>query len=307
MLRSLEIDIAVDLTGYTDGLRPQIFSLRPAPVQVNYLGYPGTSGAPYMDYIIADEFVIPPELMQYYSEHAVYLPGCYQANDDRRAIEPCRLTRRDAGLPGEGFVFCCFNNSYKINPVMFDLWMRLLHRIAGSVLWLVSARPEVAANLRREARERGVDPGRLVFAGRLPYEEHLQRLQLADIFLDTLPFNGGATVSDALWAGLPVLTCAGRAFAARMAGSLLKSAGIAELVMPGLTEYESMAARLAEQPQLVSDLRRRLRENRRAAPLFDTDLFRRRLESAYVEMWRRCERGEAPASFAVGEAALRDV
>jgi protein O-GlcNAc transferase len=301
LLRALEIDIAVDLTGFTDGLRPQIFAQRPAPIQVNYLGFPATTGAPYMDYILADTFVIPGAQVRHFSECVVYLPDCFQANDDQRAISE-GVTRADAGLPDAAFVFCCFNNSYKLNPAMFDIWMRLLERVSGSVLWLVSAGTAVGGNLRREAMNRGIDPGRLVFAPRRPYAEHLGRFRLADLFLDTLPFNAGTTASDALWAGLPVLTCAGEAFAARMAGSLLRAVGLPELITHSLADYENKALELAQRPEMLHGLRQRLGEKRREAPVFDTDRGRRSLESAYVEMCLRHERGQRPESFAVPAA-----
>jgi len=299
LLKTLEIDIAVDLTGYTQGFRPQIFAFRPAPIQVSYLGYPGTTGAPWMDYVLADSFVIPPDKQQHYSERVVYLPDCFQANDDRRAISDRVSTRTEAGLPENAFVFCCFNNIYKINPRMFGLWMRLLDRTPASVLWLLGSSELVCSNLRREAAQLGVDPGRLVFAAREPYAAHLARLKLADLFLDTSPFNGGTTVSDALWAGLPVITCAGDAFAARMAGSLLRAVGLPDLVTRAVEGYESKALDLALRPRELQALRLRLTEKRDVAPLFDTDRFRRHLESAYEQMWRRHELGEGLASFSV--------
>jgi len=299
LLRTLEVDIAVDLCGFTDGFRTQIFARRVAPIQVNYLGFPGTMGAPFMDYLLADAFVIPPAAQPNYAEHIVYLPHCFQANDDRRAISDVEFTRGHAGLPDGAFVFCCFNNTYKINPQMFDIWMRLLARNAGSVLWLLSPSESARNNLRREAAARGIEPRRVVFAERLPYAEHLSRLKLADLFLDTLPFNAGATASDALWSGLPLLTCAGDAYAARMAGSLLQAIGLPELITHSLVEYEARALELAARPQALDALRRRLRDNRSREPLFDTDLFRRHLESAYIHMWMRHERGDAPAGFTV--------
>jgi protein O-GlcNAc transferase len=299
LMRAFEIDIAVDLTGLTEGLRPQIFSHRPAPVQVQYLGYPGTMGASFIDYLLADTIVVPPGSAALYSEHIVYLPHCFQANDTQRKISAKAMARADTGLPHEGFVYCCFNNTYKLNPAMFDVWMRLLDQSPGSALWLLGMNHAARTNLRKEAAGRGVDPQRLVFADRAPYDEHLKRLGLADLFLDTLPFNAGATASDALWAGLPVLTCAGRSFAARMAGSLLHTAGLPELVTQNLQHYETMALNLAQQPEMLLTLRRRLQETRQASPLFDADLFRRHLETAYEEMWGRHDRGEAPASFTV--------
>ncbi len=301
LLRSLEIDIAVDLTGFTAGLRPRILAHRPAPIQVNYLGFPGTLGVPYMDYILADDFVIPKDRAQHYAEQIVYLPNSFQANDGRRVISEQPVTRAAVGLPDDAFVFCCFNNTYKLNPMMFDLWMRLLDRVPGAVLWLLSAGETACTNLKREAALRGIADHRLVFAPRVPYAEHLGRLGMADLFLDTLPFNGGTTASDALWAGLPLLTCAGEAFAARMAGSLLHAAGLSELVTSGLDRYEATALRLAQQPGELQALRRRLHRNRGWAPLFDTDRFRRNLERAYEHMWQRHERGDEPAAFCIRE------
>ena len=297
LIRALEIDIAVDLIGLTAGLRPQILAYRPAPVQVNYLGFPGTMGAPFIDYILADHFVIPKAREHHYSEHVVRLPYCFQANDDQRLISEHPLTRADAGLPEESFVFCCFNNTHKINPAMFDIWMRLLERLPRAALWLLSTDDAVRAHLRREAVLRGVDAERLVFAPRMPYADHLRRLKLADLFLDTLPFNAGTTASDALWAGLPVLTCAGDAFAARMAGSLLRSAGLPELITDRADQYEAKALELAQRPQELDSLRRRLEQNRRSMPAFDTDRSRRYLEAAYEQMWRRYQQGERPAGF----------
>ena len=299
MLRDQQTDIAVDLMGYTGGARPDIFAYRAAPVQVNYLGYPGTMGADYIDYILADRFVIPEDARQQYAEKVVYLPDTFQANDDRRLIADSALSRAEAGLPARGFVFCSFNNTYKITPAMFDLWMRLLLRVEGSVLWLLGGSAAVVANLRREAELRGVAPRRLVFAAKLPYAEHLARYRLADLFLDTLPFNAGTTASDALWAGLPVLTCAGEAFAARMAGSLLHAVGLPELVTHSLQDYESQAAMLAANPDALRELRERLACNRLSAPLFNTDRFRRHIELAYRVMWEATKRNDAPQAFAV--------
>ena len=302
LMRELRIDIAVDLTGFTDGSRPGIFQCRAAPVQVNYLGFPGTMGAPFMDYLIADSYVIPAECQSHYSERVVTLPHCFQANDDRRVISDREMGRADAGLPEEGFVFCCFNNSCKITPMMFDVWMRLLQGVPGSVLWLVARHEAVRNNLRREAAGRGVDPTRLVFAARASYSEHLGRLGLADLFLDTLPFGAGTTASDALWSGLPLLTCSGEAFASRMAGSLLRTIGAPELIAFDLEQYENRALDLACHRNELGAIRRRLAENRMTAPLFDTESFTRHLESAYEEMHGRRLRGEDPASFAVPEA-----
>jgi predicted O-linked N-acetylglucosamine transferase (SPINDLY family) len=303
LMRGLEIDIAIDLTGFTQGFRPRILALGAAPIQVGYLGYPGTLGAPLIDYLLADDFVVPPDRRTDYAEAIAYLPECFQANDDRRVISDRRFARGDAGLPETAFVFCCLNNSHKINPRMFDIWMRILARNPHAVLWLLTHEPEVRDNLCREALQRGVDPQRLVFAERLPYPEHLARLTLADLFLDTLPFNAGATASDALWAGVPVLTCAGDAFAARMAGSLLRAIGLPELITASLEDYEAQALRFAAEPQLLAPLREHLAVNRRSAPLFDTARFTAHLEAAYLEMWRRHERGERPATLTVSPIA----
>jgi predicted O-linked N-acetylglucosamine transferase (SPINDLY family) len=300
LMRDLEIDIAVDLNGYTQGSRPQIFAHGAAPIQVSYLGYPGTMGAPFMDYLLADDFVIPPEQRRHYSEAVVCMPDCFQANDDRRVISGRIFTRSDVGLAEDAFVFCCLNNTHKINPPLFGLWMRLLAQLPQSVLWLLG--PDIATrdNLCREAANRGIDPQRLVFAGRLPYAEHLARLKLADLFLDTVPFNAGTTASDALWAGVPVLTLSGEAFAARMAGSLLRAAGMQELITFCAADYENKALELARSPQALKRLRSHLAQNRGSLPLFDTARFTAHLEAAYDEMWMRLERGESPAGFSVG-------
>jgi protein O-GlcNAc transferase len=299
LMRDMEIDIAVDLGGFTDGFRPRVFAERAAPIQVNYLGYPGTMGAPFMDYLIADRFILPPGLQAHYSEQVVYLPDCFQANDDLRALCERPPSRGGQGLPADAFVFCCLNNSHKINPAMFDIWMRLLARFPGSALWLLGETEAVRENLRREAVNRGVAAERLIFAARAPYAEHLSRLKLADLYLDTLPFNAGATASDVLWAGLPLLTCAGEAYAARMAGSLLHAIGLPELITFDLERYEAKAVELAMNPQLLGAMRSRLAQNRECAALFDTDRFRRHLEAAYTEMWSRNESGLEPAGFSV--------
>jgi predicted O-linked N-acetylglucosamine transferase (SPINDLY family) len=299
LLRGMQIDIAVDLTGHTFGGRTAVFAHRPAPVHVNYLGFPGTMGAPFMDYLIADPVVVPPGQRKHYAESIVYLPECFQANDDRRDIGAIRPTRPAAGLPEAGLVFCCFNNSYKITPPVFERWLSLLQAVPDSVLWLFASRPVVARNLREEARRRSADPGRLVFAEGLPYADYLARMQLADLFLDTSPFNGGTTASDALWAGVPVLTCPGEAFASRMAASLLNAVGLPELIASSWEDYEALALKLALDRGLLAQIKAKLAHNRATYPLFNTDRFRRHIEAAYVTMWERVQRGESPASFAV--------
>jgi protein O-GlcNAc transferase len=241
LLREMEIDIAIDLKGHTGGARPRILSFRPAPVQVNYLGYPGTMGCDYIDYIIADPFLIPEDQHSFYTEKVVYLPDSYQPTDSGRRIDDETMTRSEAGLPEHSFVFCSFNNSYKITPRMFEIWLRLLDRVEGSVLWLLGENPAAIRNLRRHAGMNGIAPDRLVFAPRLAPSAHLARHRLADLMLDTSPYNAHTTASDALWAGLPLVTCSGASFAARVAGSLLRAVGLPELIAETLEDYEALA------------------------------------------------------------------
>jgi predicted O-linked N-acetylglucosamine transferase (SPINDLY family) len=299
LMRDLEVDIVVDLMGYTRHSRPGILAHRPAPIQVGYLGYPGTLGAQVNDYVLGDKFVIPQEHQAFYSEKIVHLPGSYQANDSRRKVAERTPTRAEVGLPEKAFVFCCFNNSYKILPTMFDVWMSLLRDVPGSVLWILEDNALAGRNLRKEARDRGVDPARLVLAPRVGVAEYRARCRLADLFLDTLPYNGHGTTGDMLWAGLPVLTCAGSAFAGRVAGSLLHAVGLPELVTASLEEYQALALNLARGDRLLGELRAKLERNRASAPLFDTDRFRRHIESAYTTMWEIWQRGDEPRAFAV--------
>lgn len=299
LMREQEIDIAVDLKGFTFGNRTGILAQRAAPIQVNYLGYPGTMGADYIDYILADRHVIPEDERQHYTEKVVYLPASYQATDSKRAIAPDAPARSQAALPESGFVFCSFNNSYKITPSIFDVWMRLLRKVPGSVLWLLEDNRAASASLRREAAAREVDPGRLVFANRMRQGEHLARMKLGDLFLDTLPVNAHTTASDALWAGLPVLTCLGKSFAGRVAGSLLHAIGLPELVTKSLEQYEELALLLASSPSRLAQIRAKLAANRAVFPLFDTARFCRHVEDAYIHMWERHQRGDAPEGFAV--------
>ena len=299
LLRERETDIAIDLMGFTADSRPAILAERPAPIQVNYLGYPATLGTAFHDYIIADRFVIPEVQAGRYSERVVWLPDTYQANDAARPVPGPAPSRADVGLPADGFVFCSFNSNHKFTPAVFDVWMRLLGAVDGSVLWLLAASATVERNLRREAAARGVAAERLVFAPRVEYGQYLARYGAADLFLDTTPFNAGTTASDALWAGLPVLTCAGEAFPARMAGSLLRAIGLPELVTGSMREYEALALRLAQDGAALGQLRARLVDNRTTHALFDTDRFRRHIEAAYSAMWQRHLSGGAPESFAV--------
>ena len=299
LLRHLEIDIAVDLMGFTHESRPGIFALRPAPVQVNYLGFPATMGAAYIDYVIADRFVVPGEHAGAYSEKIAWLPDSFQANDSSRRIGDSPRTRAEAGLPEAEFVFCAFSNSYKITPAMFHVWMRLLRQVKRSVLWLLGGSAAVETNLRREAQARGIAADRLIFAARLGYSEYLRRYQLADLFLDTAPFNAGATASDALWAGLPLITFAGEAFAGRMAGSLLHAVGLPQLVTSSLEDYERIALALARDHAASDALKATLAQNRATCALFDTTRFRSHIEAAYQTMWQRHQAGKPPESFAV--------
>jgi predicted O-linked N-acetylglucosamine transferase (SPINDLY family) len=301
LLRREEIDIAVDLTGFTAGGRPGIFAYRPAPLQVNFLGYPGTMGAPFYDYILADRYVIPLEHRAHYAEKIVTLPHAYQCNDDTRVLPAHTPTRAEAGLPETGFVFCCFNNNNKIAPETFDIWMRLLAQVPQSVLWLLEDSAVAARNLKREAEARGIAASRLVFAARAKPEDHLARHRLAGLFLDTLPYGAHTTASDALWMGLPVVTLMGTAFAGRVAASLLNAIGVPELVTHSPEAYEALALKLARDPSALAALKEKLAANRATHPLFDTARFARGLEAAYREMWTRHRSGRAPEHFTVTE------
>jgi len=286
-IRQNEIDILVDLKGFTQDARTSIFAHRPAPIQVNYLGYPGTMGGDYIDYIIADQTLIPSLHQQDYSEKIVYLPNSYQVNDRERAISEKAFSREELGLPHDGFVFCCFNNSFKISPEIFDCWMGILKTVKGSVLWLLEISEPATYNLRMEAKARGVDPDRLVFAKKLPAPDHLARHRLADLSLDTLPYNAHTTTSDALWAGLPVLTQIGETFAGRVAASLLNAIGLDELIATTARQYEELAIELAINPEKLAAIKTKLANNRLSTPLFDTQLFTRHIETAYEAMYER--------------------
>ena len=291
------IDILVDLKGYTEGSRTEIMACRPAPIQVNYLGYPGSMGASFIDYLIADAMVVPEGHEPLYDETIVRLPHSYQPNDSARAASTSVPSRAECGLPEQGFVFCCFNNTYKITPSLFDVWMRLLAGAPGSVLWLLEANPVVADNLRREARHRGVDAGRLLFASRVETDLHIARMAAGDLFLDTMPTNAHTTASEALWAGLPVLTCLGGSFVSRVAGSLLHAVGLPELVTTSLADYEALASALARDPAEMQRLRRTLDANRRTAPLFDAARYTRNFEAALLQMSALRDAGRPPESF----------
>lgn len=301
-IRAAEIDIAVDLNGFTTHCRPGIFAHRCAPLQINYLGYPGTVGADLADYILGDGEVIPPGAEDGYGEQVIRLPHAYQINDDRRAVAERTPTRAEAGLPQDAFVFCCFNANYKINPPVFDVWMRLLNRVEGSVLWLFESNPVAARNLRTEAETRGVAADRIVFAPRVAPANHLARHRLADLFLDTGPYNAHTTASDALWAGLPLVTCRGETFASRVAASLLRATGLPDLITDSLEAYESLAHALTQDRDRLGQLRARLAARRVTAPLFDTALTCRHIEAAYLAAHERQCAGLPPAGFDVPAA-----
>jgi protein O-GlcNAc transferase len=302
--RNMRVDIAIDLKGFTTDSRAGIFAFRAAPIQVSFLGYPGTMAAEYMDYLIADKTVIPPHRRQHYTEKIVYLPHSYQVNDSKRQISDRVFSRLELGLPQTGVVFCCFNNNYKIMPGTFDSWMRILQKVDGSVLWLLEDNPLVPTNLRKEAVRRGVDGERLIFASRMPVAEHLSRHRAADLFLDTLPYNAHTTASDALWAGLPVLTCAGESFASRVAASLLTAVGMPELITTTQEEYEAVAVELATHPERLQSIRHKLERNRLITPLFNAKLFTKHIEAGYCAMVERYQADLSPEHITVDEEGL---
>jgi protein O-GlcNAc transferase len=299
LINANEIDILVNLNGYFGDGRQGVFSYRPSPIQVNYLGFPGTIGAGYIDYLIADARVIPEGSRQYYSEKIAYLPNSYQANDRKRVIADQQFSREELGLPQTGFVFCCFNNTYKITPATFDGWMRILRSVEGSVLWLLGDDPTAAGNLRKEAEARGVSAERLIFSQRMPLPEHLARHRTADLFLDTLPYNAHTTASDALWAGLPVLTCAGQTFAGRVAASLLRAIGLPELITSTQEAYEALAIELATNPEVLGHIKHKLAANSLTTPLFDSKLFAGHIEDAYTQMYERYQADLPPDHLTV--------
>jgi len=300
LLHEAEVDIAIDLMGYTEHSRPGILGHRPAAVQASYLGFPGTMGADFIDYVLADRFVLPFDQQRFFAEKIVHLPDSYQPTDSKRRVSSANVPKRsEIGLPEDAFIFCCFNNSYKLSPPVFDVWMRLLQSVERSVLWLTVAGDLTRMNLRREAERRGVEADRLVVTDRVDHADYLARQVLADLFLDTLPYNAHGTGSNALAAGLPILTCRGGTFAGRVGASLLHAAGLPELVTDSLEEYEALALKLAVDRDLLRSLRRKLEANRASRALFDTARLCRHVESAYETTWDRYERGEPPTSFSV--------
>ena len=303
-----EVDILVDLKGFTKDARTRIFSYRPAPVQVNYLGYPSTMGADFIDYIIADRFIAPMEHQPYYDEAIVHLPDTYFPNDTKRKISNEVPTREQYDLPEDAFVFCSFNNAYKISEKTFDSWMRILNATENSVLWLFEANPLCKANLQREAIARKVDPNRMIFSPMVPkMEDHLARCRLADLFLDTLPYNAHTTATDALWAGLPILTCTGDAFSGRVATSLLNAVGLPELVTDNLDDYEKIALELANDPAKLKNMKSKLQENITSKPLFDIDKYTKNIELAYENMVHLHSEGKGPTPFAVSDLPDRNL
>jgi protein O-GlcNAc transferase len=307
LARSLGIDIAVDLTGYTRNERTGIFARRAAPVQVNWLGFPGTMGTPVMDYIVADPVIAPVEHLPYFTEAVVHLPQTYQSTDNKRQISDRVFSRAELGLPEHGFVFCSFNNNYKLTPDVFAVWMRLLDQVPGSVLWLLESSSGISTMLRQSAAQHGIAPERVIFAKRMASPEHLARQPLADLFLDSFHYNAHTTASDALWAGLPVLTRIGNTFAARVAASLLRAANLPELVTQSTEEYEALALALAADPSRLRAIRQKLGAQRDTCALFDTPRFTRGLEAAYRAMWERHCAGLPPAHIAIDDSNLRNI
>jgi protein O-GlcNAc transferase len=301
LIREDEIDILLDLKGFTQNARLKILASRPAPIQVNYLGFPGTMGVPFIDYMIADAFVAPIAHEAHFSEKIVQLPHCYQPNDRKRPLPSGRSSRAAHNLPADAFVFCCFNNSYKITPDIFDIWMRLLASKAGSVLWLLDANRQAATNLRQQAEVRGIAADRLVFAPFVSAEDHLARYALADLFLDTFPVNAHTTASEALWVGVPLVTCSGETFASRVAGSLLHAIGLPETIAESLSAYEVLAQSLAHDPTRLEHLRETLSSYRLKQPLFDTPRYARNFEKALLQMQRRRDLAQAPEAFSLTE------
>jgi predicted O-linked N-acetylglucosamine transferase (SPINDLY family) len=302
--RSLGIDIAIDLGGFTGDCRTGIFAYQAAPIQINYLVYPGTLGAEYIDYIIGDKTLIPDKSQQFYSEKVIYLPNSYQVNDRKKIISDKQFSRTELGLPEDIFVFCCFNNNYKILPETFDGWMRILTAVEGSVLWLFQDNDWVTNNLKREAQKRGVSESRLFFAKRLPLDEHLARHRNADLFLDTFPYNAHTTASDALWTGLPLLTLMGESFASRVAASLLTAIDLPELITSSQEHYEALAIELATNPIKLKAIKAKLETNRLTKPLFDTPLFTKHLEDAYTKIYKRYQADLPPEHIYIVDETL---
>ena len=293
--RDLKIDIAIDLTGPTQYSRAEIFSYRAAPIQVNWLGYPGTAGAKHIDYIVADDIIIPESHRQFYTEKVAYLPDTYMVDDSKRIASSRVFTREECGLPENAFVFCCFNNNYKFNPRMLDRWSRILLQAENSVLWISENNQHFKANLTAELEMRGIDSNRIIFAQRLELmADHLARYSIANLFLDTHPYNAHTTAIDSLKAGVPVLTLRGHSFASRVAASLLSAIGLTELITDTEEQYEALAVQLANIPEKLDQIRKKLESNRLTTPLFDTPLFAKNIEAAYIKMYDRYQKDLQP-------------
>ena len=305
-INDMEVDILIDRSGYTSNARPGIFAYRAAPIQVNYIGFPGSLGADWYHYVIADRIVLPFDQQPFYLEKIVHLPDCYLVNDSTEVDLPATPSRRQVGLPEDSFVFCSFNHHFKITAQVFEIWMRLLRSVDGSVLWLLGDNSAAENNLRKEAAAQGVDPVRLVFAPRVALEHHLARHRHAGLFLDTLPYDAHTTARDALFLGVPLITCLGKTFAGRVAASVLEAAGLPELVTGNLEEYESLALRLAREPLVLQKLREKLARNRLQCNFFDSDRYRRHIESAYTTMWQLWQDGQTPRSFSVEAIDLHE-
>ena len=293
------IDIAIDLNGYTLNSRTGIFAYRAAPIQINFLGYPGTMGAHFMDYIVADKHLIPPENQKYFTEKQIYLPNTYMPTDNTRTFSNHSMARMDMGLPADSFVFCCFNNNYKITSLEFDIWMRLLTQVKGSTLWLRQSNQLSELNIKKEALKRKVNPERIVFAGRVPMDEHLARQRLADLFIDTFSFNAHTTAAEALWAGVPIVTRMGQGFASRVAGSLLKSVGLPELITTNEHDYEMLILELATKPSKLQKIRQKLAKNRLEQPLFDTEQYTKHIEEGFQKAYQNYCAGNTPQTIFV--------
>jgi predicted O-linked N-acetylglucosamine transferase (SPINDLY family) len=299
IIRQMDIDILVNLNGYFGKGRQGIFAYKPSPIQVNFLGFPGTLGAPYIDYLVADPVVIPPTSKQFYDEKIAYLPNSYQVNDAKRKIANRKFSRTELGLPEAGFVYCCFNNNYKITPPIFTAWMNILRAVKGSVLWLLADNLVAKENLCNAAKAQGIDPARLIFANRLPLAEHLARHQQADLFLDTSPCNAHTTASDALWAGLPLLTKQGSTFPGRVSASLLQAIGLPELIAENQNTYETLAIEYGNHPEKIQKIKQKLLANKINLPLFNTQLFATQLEDVFSKMIEQARANLSPADIGI--------
>ena len=299
LAREMQIDIAIDLKGFTQEGRPRIFMYGAAPIQISYLAFPGTMGLPCFDYIVADPILIPKNHQDAYVEKVIYMPNSYQVNDRSRKISENKKTKQELGLPEAGFIFCCFNNNYKITPAVFNGWVRILNAVDDSVLWLFGDNPAAIENLKAESSKHGLTADRIIFAERANHADHLARYQAADLFLDTYPCNAHTTASDALWAGLPVLTMIGNSFASRVAASLLNAVGLSDLITHTQEDFEQLAIELAKNSVALSEIKQRLAINRLTKPLFDTTLFAKDLETAFLMAHRRNQRGLPPEHIEV--------